>query len=84
MASKGSERPGHKYLTREWKNGKWVYYYQNSRDAKYDEKGYRIRMSGNSPSSGNTNTHYVSQVMRGSGQTPSNKKRKIGVSQLTK
>lgn len=25
---KGEERAGHKYIKREWKNGKWVYYYE--------------------------------------------------------
>lgn len=24
---KGEERSGHKYISREWKNGRWVYYY---------------------------------------------------------
>lgn len=26
-AKKGEERQNHKYISREWKNGKWIYYY---------------------------------------------------------
>lgn len=29
---KGWTKPGHKYLTREWKNGRWRYYYSKTPD----------------------------------------------------
>lgn len=31
---KGEEKEGHKYTKREWKNGRWVYYYDNGTGAK--------------------------------------------------
>ena len=35
-AKKGSERPNHKYIRREWKNGRWYYYYEDSVTGKVD------------------------------------------------
>lgn len=31
---KGSERPNHKYTRREWRNGRWYYFYEDSATGK--------------------------------------------------
>lgn len=32
MHKKGEEREDHKYIKREWKNGKWIYFYPEDLD----------------------------------------------------
>ena len=34
-SARGSQRPNHKYVSRKWKNGKWQYYYKDSKVKQY-------------------------------------------------